>query len=208
MAGRTARTHAIICWDCGSKFEVNLTLPKNVKKQTRVYNSWDRIRKCSKCNSKTKLKVGYTKPRGVYVDYVEPVKEHQDDTDEEMHTIDRIGSYFSRNYREGERLKTPKGTSKGWIGWKNLKLRRIGFYDKKNKRTKSIDEEPARIRLREDSDLSDGHFEFKSWIQDKVEEAAAGESSPKFLSDEDRNEEREEALDTWERMGGSRENHR
>ncbi len=202
MAGRTARTHAIICWDCGSKFEVNLTLPKNVKKQSRVYNSWDRIRKCSKCNSKTKLKVGYTKPRGVYVDYVEPVKEHQDDTDEEIHAINQIGSYFSRNYREGERLKTPKGTSKGWIGWKNLKLRRIGFYDKKNKRTKSIIEQPARIRLREESDLSDGHFEFKSWIQDKVEEAAAGESSPKFLSDEDRNEEREEALDTWERMRG------
>ena len=201
MAGSTARTHAIVCWNCDSKFEVTLTLPKNTKSPGRVYNSWKRIRKCSKCNSKTELKLGYTKKRGVYVDYESPIEERRDGEDEVVHSPrDQIGSYFSRNYREGEKLKTPRGTSKGWIGWKNSKLRRIGFYDSKNKRTKSIDDEPARIRLREDSNLSDGHFEFKSWIQDKVEQAAAGESSPKFLSNEDRNEEREEALDAWARL--------
>ena len=203
MAGSTARTHAIVCWNCDSKFEATLTLPKNAKSQGRVYNSWMRIRKCGKCNSKTELKLGYTKKRGVYVDYESPIEERRDGEDEVDHSPrDQIGSYFSRNYREGERLKTPKGTSKGWIGWKNSKLRNIGFYDNKNNRTKSIDEEPARIRLREDSNLSDGHFEFKSWIQDKVEQAAAGESSPKFLSNEDRNEEREEALDAWSKMRG------
>ncbi len=201
MAGSTARTHTIICWSCFAPYEVKLALPKNAKKQGRVFNPWKSIRKCSSCNSKTALKFSYTSKRGVYVDYEEPVKDHRDGTDGKAHSsIDQIGSYFSRNYREGERLKTPNGTAKGWIGWKNSKLRRIGFYDKKYNRTKSIDEEPARIRLREDSDLSDGHFEFKSWIQDKVEQAAAGESSPKFLSNEDRNEEREEALDTWVRM--------
>ena len=41
--------------------------------------------------------------------------------------------------------------------------------------------------------VCDGHFEFKSWIQDKVEEAVSGEVTSKFLSNEDRNEEREEA---------------
>ena len=201
MAGSTSRTHTIICWSCLYPFEVKLALPKNAKKKGRVYNAWKSTRKCTMGNSKTELKLGYTSKRGVYVDYEEPVKELQDGTDGEVRApIDQIGSYFSRNYREGERLKAPKGTAKGWIGWKNSKLRRIGFYDKKNNRTRSIDEEPARIRLREASDLSDGHFEFKSWIQDKVEQAAAGESSPKFLSNEDRNEEREEALETWERM--------
>jgi len=201
MAGSTARSHTIICWNCFFPFEVKLALPKNAKKQGRVYNPWKSIRECSNCNSETELKVSYTNKRGVYVDYEEPVKKLQDNSDGKVHApIDQIGSYFSRNYREGERLKIPNGTGKGWIGWKNSKLGRIGFYDKKNNRTKSIDEEPARIRLREDSDLSDGHFEFKSWIQDKVEQAAAGESSPKFLSNEDRNEEREEALDTWVRM--------
>ena len=201
MAGSTARTHRIICWNCQSPFEVKLSLPKNAKRQGRVYNPWKSIRKCTMCNSKTELKLSYTSKRGVYVDYEEQVKEPQDGTDGKDHPpIDQIGSYFSRNYREGERLKIPRGTAKGWIGWKNSKLRRIGFYDKKNNRTKSIDEEPARIRLREGAGLSDGHFEFKSWIQDKVEQAAAGESSPKFLSKEDRNEEREEALETWSRI--------
>ena len=197
MAGSTSRTHTIICWNCFFPFEVKLALPKNAKRQGRVYNPWKSTRKCTTCNSKTVLKLSYTEKTGVYVDYEEPVEELHDTNGKDHATIDQIGTYFSRNYREGERLKIPKGTAKGWIGWKNSKLRRIGFYDKKNNRTKSIDDEPARIRLREDSDLSDGHFEFKSWIQDKVEQAAAGESSPKFLSKEDRNEEREEALEAW-----------
>ena len=69
------------------------------------------------CNSKTELKLGYSSKRGVYVDYEEPVKELQDGSDgEERAPIDQIGSYFSRNYREGERLKTPKGTAKGAKG--------------------------------------------------------------------------------------------
>ena len=198
MAGSTSRTHTIICWKCFFPFEVKLALPKNAKRQGRVYNPWKSTRKCTACNSKTVLKLSYTEKTGVYVDYEEPVEELDDTNGKDLATIDQIGTYFSRNYREGERLKIPKGTAKGWIGWKNSKLRRIGFYDKKNNRTKSIDDEPARIRLREDSDLSDGHFEFKSWIQDKVEQAAAGESSPKFLSKEDRNEEREEALEAAE----------
>ena len=197
MAGSTSRTHTIICWKCFFPFEVKLALPKNAKRQGRVYNPWKSTRKCTTCNSKTVLKLSYTEKTGVYVDYEEPVEELDDTDGKDLAPIDQIGTYFSRNYREGERLKIPKGTAKGWIGWKNSKLRRIGFYDKKNNRTKSIDDEPARIRLREDSDLSDGHFEFKSWIQDKVEQAAAGESSPKFLSKEDRNEEREEALEAW-----------
>jgi len=201
MAGSSIRSHTIICWNCEFKFGVVLKLPKNYKKEGRVFNSWKRIRSCSKCASKTELTVSYTDSSGVYVDYDTPVKDIDDESDrEDPSPGEQIGSYFSRNYREGERLKTPGGVSNGWKRWKNRRLRRIGFYDKNYNRTKRIDDEPARIRLREDSDISDGHFEFKSWIQDKVEQAAAGESSPKFLSNEDRNEEREEALETWEKM--------
>ena len=191
MAGKTARTHGIVCWRCDYKFEVSVSLPKNAKKKGKVYSKWDSVRKCGECGASTRLRLSYTKKQGVYVDYEDPIKEEDDFEPEASTNRDKIGSYFSRNYERGKRLSPPKGTSGGWRRWKSSRLRKIGFYDKNDNRTKSIDDEPARIRLREESDLTPGHFEFKTWIQDKVEEAAAGEASPKFLSNEDRNEERE-----------------
>ena len=201
MAGKTSRTHGIVCWRCDYKFEVAVSLPKDAKKKGRVYSKWDSVRKCEECGASTRLRLGYTKKQGVYVDYEDPISEEEDGLEDEPSTHrDKIGSYFSRYYERGKRLSPPKGVARGWRRWKSSRLRRIGFYDKNDNRTKSIDDEPARIRLREESDLSSGHFEFKTWIQDKVEEAAAGEASPKFLSNEDRNEEREEALESWERV--------
>ena len=200
MRDRTARTHRMVCWKCGFETEVILSMPKGRMKKGRVYNKSKSELKCPECNSVTELILSHTKKQGVYVDSVVPVKEKQDGSEEEIQThMGLIGSYFRRNYREGERLNPPRAAQR-WRNWKDARLRRIKFYDKKNNRTKSIDEEPARIRLREGSGLSDGHFEFKSWIQDKVEEAASGEASPKFLSNEDRNEEREEALETWAKL--------
>ena len=200
MAGKTSRTHGIVCWHCDNKFEVALSLPKNAKKKNRVYNKWDSVKECGECGASTRLRLGYTKKQGVYVDYEVPIKEVMGLEAETSSNRDKIGSYFSRNYERGKRLPPPKGASGGWRRWKSSRLRKIGFYDKNDNRTKSIDDEPARIRLREESDLTPGHFEFKTWIQDKVEEAAAGEASPKFLANEDRNEEREEALESWERV--------
>ena len=116
MAGSTSRTHTIICWNCFFPFEVKLALPKNAKKQGRVYNPWKSARKCTACNSKTVLKLSYTEKTGVYVDYEEPVEELDDMDGKDLAPIDQIGTYFSRNYREGERLKLPKGTAKGAKG--------------------------------------------------------------------------------------------
>ena len=48
--------------------------------------------------------------------------------------------------------------------------------------------------------LTDGHFEFKAWIQDKVEQTASGDASPRFLAQEKRSGERDQALDTWENL--------
>ena len=67
MAGKTSRTHEIVCWHCDNKFEVALSLPKNAKKKNRVYNKWDSVKKCGECDASTRLRLGYTKKQGVYV---------------------------------------------------------------------------------------------------------------------------------------------
>ena len=85
------------------------------------------------------------------------------------------GTYFQRNYREGERIEvcdlpdwgwddddwedkakrkklienTPKRVPSDWISWKNHRLRKRGFYDPKNKRTHDVDKAAPRLVLRE-----------------------------------------------------------
>ena len=73
MAGKTSRTHGIVCWRCDYKFEVALSLPKNAKKKNRVYNKWDSVRSAGNGRF-DETRLGYTKKQGVYVDYEVPIK--------------------------------------------------------------------------------------------------------------------------------------
>ena len=78
MAGKTSRTHDIVCWRCDCKFEVSVSLPKNAKKKGKVYSKWDSVRKCGECGASTRLRLSYTKKQGVYVDYEDPIKEEDE----------------------------------------------------------------------------------------------------------------------------------
>lgn len=115
--------------------------------------------------------------------------------------IKKIGTYFQRNYIEGERISTIPNDD--WKSWKEDRFQEIGYYDYKNNRQGDYankDKAPPRIHLRGDGDFSDlkkGHLEFKCWLQTKVEEVALGESSPKFLAQEKATSERDRAMDTW-----------
>tara|TARA_B100000287_G_scaffold93314_1_gene85478 strand:- start:1150 stop:5349 length:4200 start_codon:yes stop_codon:yes gene_type:complete len=122
-----------------------------------------------------------------------------------------IGSYFSRNYSVGKRVPLPDAPKDmGWIEWKDKRLREIGFYDPKSPksiRLHSVDEKPPRLVLREKEHvisknevLSEGHMEFKIWLQHKIEEASIGRASPRFLYSEGREDEREAAMKTWDRV--------
>ena len=111
MAGKTSRTHGIVCWRCDYKFEVSVSLPKNAKKKGKVYSKWDSVRKCGECGASTRLRLGYTKKQGVYVDYEDPIKEEDEFEPEASTNRDKIGSYFSRNYERGKRLPLPKGAA-------------------------------------------------------------------------------------------------
>ena len=121
-----------------------------------------------------------------------------------------MGTYFRRNYSVGERVEIPTewtdGTFDDWNAWKAHRLIGLGFYDQKNMRKSPYDETvkaPPRIHLRGDgnfgtSSLTSGHMEFKVWLQNKIEEAASGKGSARFLSEQGRESEREEAMDVWE----------
>ena len=120
-----------------------------------------------------------------------------------------MGTYFRRNYSEGERVEIPTkwtdGTYDDWNEWKADRLVDLGFYNRKNMRIDPYDvtaDAPPRIHLRGDgnfgtSSLTSGHMEFKVWLQNKIEEAASGKGSPRFLSEQDRESEREDAMEVW-----------
>ncbi len=118
--------------------------------------------------------------------------------------IKKIGTYFQRNYIEGARI--PTILVKDWKSWKEEEFRKIRYYDSQNNRQGDYankDKAPPRIHLRGDgefSNLSDGHLEFKCWVQTKVEEVVLGESSPKFLAQEQASSERDKAMNTWETL--------
>ena len=115
--------------------------------------------------------------------------------------IKKIGTYFQRNYIEGERIFTIPNND--WKSWKEDRFQEIGYYDYQNNRQgiyANKDKAPPRIHLRGDGDFSDlnkGHLEFKCWLQTKVEEVVLGESSPKFLAQESASSERDRAMDKW-----------
>ena len=121
-----------------------------------------------------------------------------------------MGKYFRKNYSEGERVEIPEkwtdGTYEDWNVWKADRLVNLGFYNRKNMRIPPYDETreaPPRIHLRGDgnfgkSSLTSGHMEFKVWVQNKIEEAASGKGSPRFLSEQGRESEREDAMEVWE----------
>ena len=44
--------------------------------------------------------------------------------------VDMIDSYFSRNYKRGERLEVSEECYKEGIKWKERRLRELGFYDR------------------------------------------------------------------------------
>jgi len=122
-----------------------------------------------------------------------------------------MGTYFQRNYRQGERLEIPdqfaKGKNREWNKWKERRLQDLEFYDEDNMRLgkyRETDKAPPRIHLRGDGDsisessLDAGHLEFKVWLQNKIEEVASGKGSPKFLSEQGRESERNRAMEKWE----------
>ena len=131
-----------------------------------------------------------------------------------------FGTYFSRNYIQGELLEIDDQLTLqalhlrgGWIPWKNHRLAQIHFYNSKDppKRIHETEDAPPRLILREDSHQntnvpatpgfpSKGHIEFKVWLQNKVEEVSRGRVSPRFLSGQDRKEEREKAMEKWDEL--------
>ena len=122
----------------------------------------------------------------------------------------RMGKYFQDHYTAGERVEIPTewtdGTFDDWNAWKSHRLITLGFYDQRHMRKHPYDvtkDAPPRIHLRGDGDfgsssLTSGHMEFKVWLQNKIEEAASGRGSARFLSEQGRETERDEAMDVWE----------
>ena len=122
----------------------------------------------------------------------------------------RMGKYFQDHYTAGERVEIPTqwtdGTFDDWNAWKSHRLIRLEFYDQRHMRKPPYDKTvraPPRIHLRGDgnfgtSSLTSGHMEFKVWLQNKIEEAASGKGSARFLSEQGRESEREEAMDVWD----------
>ena len=121
----------------------------------------------------------------------------------------KIGSYFRRNYQEGLLLQIPSNQQGSWNEWKAGKLRKLGYYDSNNMRKDPFDDpgtRPPRIYLRGDAQqtqydwkdkLDPHHFEFKVWLQNKIEQANLGYSSPRVLG-ERRETERAKAMKTWD----------
>ena len=124
----------------------------------------------------------------------------------------KIGSYFRRNYEEGVPLQIPSDNKGSWNEWKAGKLRKLDYYDSNNMRKDPFDNPekyPPRIYLRGDATtklhidwkdkLDPHHFEFKVWLQNKIEEANLGYSSPRVLGKR-RETERARAMETWDEL--------
>jgi hypothetical protein len=127
----------------------------------------------------------------------------------------KIGSYFRRNYEEGMPLQIPSDNKGSWNEWKEGKLRKLGYYEdalpRYNMRKQPFDNpatHPPRIYLRGDApikkfdwkdELDPHHFEFKVWLQNKIEQANLGYSSPRVLGKR-RETERARAMETWDEL--------
>ena len=87
----------------------------------------------------------------------------------------------------------------------------MGFYEQNDgrKRVFDVDVKPPRLVLREEEHtidgargLSEGHLDFKVWLQHKIEESSMGRVSPRFLSSEERDDERVIAMREWSSLSG------
>jgi len=121
------------------------------------------------------------------------------------HEIERIGSYSSRNYVEGEGVEIPSRKNEDWLDWMKRRLREVGFYGQDSMRkADKTDDAPPRIFLRGDAgpkeeasigfsgrSLSPSHMEFKVWLQHKVEASRLGDGSIIFLAFGNKRDEQE-----------------
>ena len=107
VADNSRRKQEVDCWDCGEDFPVTVVMPKNAKKSGRFYDNWKRVRTCPYCKSKTLVWMGYTKKSGAYIVNWEGIKE-QESEQEKIGFAESVGTYFSRNYRRGERVPVPE----------------------------------------------------------------------------------------------------
>ena len=136
----------------------------------------------------------------------------EDDAKLSPEEVDMIDSYFSKNYKQGERLDIPGECYKDGIKWKNGRLRELSFYDRIYHRKRDRIEQPVnyrpRVNLREgnrsnnpDVNLDPGHLEFKIWLQHRVELAAAGKGSPRMLQGfKGSTDDKRTAMDKWEEL--------
>jgi len=138
--------------------------------------------------------------------------------------LNQIGTYFKRHYKQGERVPIPVNFTKDPLGW----LRNQPMFDNNKFPLESEGYEPEkhkpRILLRENKgftrflenqigekntvelssiDLTkfdDGHFEWKTWLQYRVEQISTGQGSIKLLASQlgNRNSERTEAMEKLE----------
>ncbi len=139
--------------------------------------------------------------------FTDPLESHSEPHENAM------GAYFRHHYVKGERIEIPKefeeGKKREWNKWKERRLQNLGFYDEENMRSGEYavtSKAPPRVHLRgygnfASSNLTDGHLEFKVWLQNKVEEASTGRGSTRFLSEQNRESEEEEAKDTLDFLG-------
>ena len=113
--------------------------------------------------------------------------------------IDLIDTYFSRNYHQGELLKIPDDCYIDGKRWTDGRLTELGFLSTKRDpyggvlewKNQTINQPlkyRPRINLREDesqnglkSSPEPAHLEFKFWLQERIELAAAGKGSPRML---------------------------
>lgn len=113
--------------------------------------------------------------------------------------IDLIDTYFSRNYHQGELLQIPDDCYIDGKKWTEGRLTELGFLSAKKDpyggvlewKNQTINQPlkyRPRINLREDesqnglkSSPEPEHLEFKFWLQERIELAAAGKGSPRML---------------------------
>ena len=147
-----------------------------------------------------------------YLTPLASLTESHTDSHDIIHERD-MGLYFQDHYVKGERIEIPKvfeeGKNREWNKWKERRLQDLRFYDENNMRTEEYavtSRAPPRIHLRgygkiSSSSLTNGHLEFKVWLQNKVEEASTGRGSTRFLSEQDREVEHEGAMDMLDLLG-------
>ena len=135
------------------------------------------------------------------------------------HEIGLIDTYFSRNYHQGELLQIPDDCYTDAKKWTEGKLTELGFLSAKKDpyggvlewKNQTINQPlkyRPRINLREDesqnllkSSPESAHLEFKFWLQERIELAAAGKGSPRMLQVmEGKLDEKDSATSKWARL--------